>query len=172
MLRRPAGALSISLPQLYHEARSAVAPEKAAAATWVSGSPTFKPHGARSTLSRTGTCASAWPMPQSLSKGRAGPERHCAQRLHPQPRRGRPAVSSRSQLRVVRVVGAPSSPCCGASACRLRPLLVPSLTSRSPSASGSLLLCCFGFGFFLHLRAPSSPLFLRIPIPLALCPFV
>ena len=33
----------------------------------------------------------------------------------------------RSQLRVVRVVGSPSSPCCGDSACRLRPLLVCSV---------------------------------------------
>ena len=106
-------------------------------------------------------------------KGRAGPERHFAQRLHPQPRRSRPAASSRSQLRVVRVVGSPSSPCCGASACRLRPLLVPSLTSCSPGASGSLLLlCCFGYGFFWHLRAPFSPFCLSFPILLALCPFV
>ena len=88
-------------------------------------------------------------------KGRVGPERHFAQRLHPQHCRSRPAASSRSQLRVVRVVGSPSSPCCGASACRLRPLLVPSLTFCSPGASGSLLLLCyFGFGFFWYLRAP------------------
>ena len=36
-----------------------------------------------------------------------------------------------------------------------------------------LLLCCFGYGFFWHLRAPFSPFFcLSFPILLALCPFV
>ena len=40
------------------------------------------------------------------------------------------------------------------------------------SAIAYLLLCCFGFGFFWHLRAPSSPFCLSIPILLALCPFV
>ena len=44
--------------------------EKTAAATWVSGSLTFKPHGARSTLPRTETCASAWPVPQRMRRSR------------------------------------------------------------------------------------------------------
>ena len=46
---------------------------------------------------------------------------------------------------------------------------------QSPSliSSGSLLLlCCFGFCFFWHLRAPFSPFCLSFPILLALCPFV
>ena len=60
------------------------------------------------------------------------------------------------------------------SACRLRPFLVPSLTSCSPDASGShLLLCCFGYGFFWHLRAPLLlpllPLNSYTTCPLPLC---
>ncbi len=60
--------------------------------------------------------------------------------LHPKSRRGRPAALSRPQLRVVRVVGAPSSPSCGASACRLRLLRL---------GNESLLYCCFECCFLL-----------------------
>ena len=50
---------------------SAVAPEKAVVATWVSGSLAFRPHEARFALPRTGTCASAWLVPQRTRRSRA-----------------------------------------------------------------------------------------------------
>ena len=51
--------------------------------------------------------ASAWPVPQRTRRSRA--ESFSATSPHQQSRRGRPAAPSRSRLRVVRVVGAPSS---------------------------------------------------------------
>jgi hypothetical protein len=50
--------------------RSTVAPEKTTAVTWASGSLTFRPHGTRSTLPRTGTCASALLVPQRTRRSR------------------------------------------------------------------------------------------------------
>ena len=49
---------------------STVAPEITTAVTWASGSLTFRPHGTRSTLPRTGTCASAWLVPQRTRRSR------------------------------------------------------------------------------------------------------
>ncbi len=90
--------------------------------------------------------------------------------LHPKSRRGRPAALSRPQLRVVRVIGAPSSPSCGASACRLRLLRL---------GNESLLYCsfecCFLLAFALSFLLPLS-LSLSLSPPLSPhyfnhCPF-
>ena len=140
---------------------STVAPEKTVAATWVSGSLTFRPH---EHASRFHVLEHA-PQRGRCRKGRAGPERHLAERLHPQPRRGRPAASSRSQLRILRVVGAPSLPCCGASACRLMPSASASLLFLLLRLWLSIGLCALTIAAFLFaLDLPFAPFVWSCPL--------
>ena len=99
-------------------------------------------------------------------KGRAGPERHFSERLHPKSRRGWPATSPRSTLRRMCCLGAPI-----ALMWRFHEL-PEDLASYGPlpgllSAAASLLFSCSVVAFSVLLRSLHCCLSVAIILPCA-----